>query len=136
MNDVGKIVEGIGARLRDKVQIYVTSDEGNRVSGFIMGSTGRPTSTRERIYRRDTMDHSTGIMNPGGWTVISEGLPPKPQTITGKIRDMDVGDMINISANDAKIDVVRCLAARLNVNLDRKYSVSRTGIGCMIKREK
>lgn len=135
MNDIGKIVEGIGHASKERVQILVTSDEGNRVSGFIMGSTGRPTNKREKILSRGFTDHSTGIDHPGGWMVLMDSLPPKPPSLTSTLRDMDAGDTINLAKDAANINVVRNIAGRLNVDMDRNYTVNRTPEGCTITRK-
>lgn len=134
MSYYGKIVEGVGHASKRSVQILVTLDEGNRVSGYIMGSTGRPTRKKEKILARDFFDHATGILHKGGWVVIHDSLPPKPQSLTGTLRDMNVGDKLVLSSSTVKPDTIRNLAARLNVNLDRKYTVNRDGDAYNVER--
>lgn len=135
MTRVGDIVTGRGTKAKAQIDLLVT-DIGPSFS-FVSGRVikrGRLTNRLDTIGTKPFYDIFTGQEVPGGWKPSDESIKIK-ESLSEKIRSMNVGDVHEICKTERNINTCRSIAARIAIDEGRVYSVNRTENGCTITRK-
>lgn len=135
MTKIGDIVTGYGKREKDMVHILVETvcPAGTHVSGklIVNGRASRKYETIESTASWDVMQQG---YRPAGWQPSDVKLKVS-ESMSGKIKSMTVGEIIDVPKDQMGIDTCRSVAARIAVNEGRAYTVNRTENGCKITRK-
>lgn len=132
---IGDTVTGFGEKSKKMIHIIIDgigiSD--SYVTGLVIANN-RLTRKRDFIKPDAKWDVLKQEHRPAGWQPSDAHLNIKI-SLSGRIRDMDVGDMIEVKEADHKVDTCRNITARIAINEARAYTVNRTENGCTITRK-
>lgn len=135
MTEIGDIVEGYGIGSKKMIQILVESvcPTGGSVSGKVI-LKNRATQRTDKITNSVSWDVMFQTYRQPGWWPVDIKLKSSG-SLSGRIKLMEVGEVIDIHKFDRNVDTCRNISARIAVNEGRTYTVNRTETGCTITRK-